>query len=424
MAVPTLGLLIYFFAVTETSALTRWIVSLACITWTVAAAFLVRRRFQYHLQALSSLVEAIRGQDYSLRASRSLEEGALGDLCLQINLLSDQLQASHRGEEEMRSLLTKVVAQINVAIVAYDSHNRIRMINPSAAQLLGGKAQEFIDQSLADTALSALNYSEQSQLIDHDFPGGEGRWQVIWQQYRYRGQPGRLLFITDLQQVLSEEEARAWQRLIRVITHEINNSLTPISSITQTLLGDFAENVDNRDLVTGLQLIGERADHLASFVREYASLARPPTPQRKLFSLDAMLQRLGQLFEEKGITVQTGDGETNIFADPAQIEQLLINLVRNGIEASSGESSAVTLSYSFEAEICKILVTDEGSGISNPSNLFVPFYSTKAKGSGIGLVLCRQIAEAHGGALSLKNRDDSKGAIATLSLPPSNRAKL
>lgn len=417
VAAPSLGLLIYFWTVTGASTQTRWIVGLICITWTVVTAVLVRRKFQYHLQALSNLVEAIRKKDYSLRSSRSQETGALGDLCRQINLLLDQLQASHRGEEELRSLLSKVVAQINVAIVACDSRHRIRMINPSAAKLLGGETQDFIDKNLDDTALSVLNYSERPQLIEHGFPGGEGRWQVVWQQYRYRGQPGRLLFVTDLQQVLSAEESRAWQRLIRVITHEINNSLTPISSITQTLLGDFSEDNDNPDLITGLQLIGERSEHLASFVREYASLAKLPTPQRKLFSLTAMLQRLGQLFEGQKVTVQAAEAAIEIYADPAQIEQLLINLVRNGIEASSDKIAVVTLSYSVEAEICEITIADEGRGISNPSNLFVPFYSTKNKGSGIGLVLCRQIAEAHGGVLSLKNRPDGKGAIATVSLP-------
>ncbi|MEH6592742.1 MAG: ATP-binding protein [Halioglobus sp.] len=420
VALPSIGLLVYFWVVSGQGLFSKVMITGLVLLWVLVMANLVRQHFLYHLRTLSTLVEAIRLEDYNFRSSRSREPGGLGELYLQVNALASQLQYSHQQEEELRSLLTKIISQINVAILAFDSEQKIRLVNPQAARLLDLPAQSLIDQSFADTAFSQLAYSTEPSLLDFRFPGAEGRWQIVWQEYRYRGRPGKLLFITDLKQVLSEEESRAWRSLIRVIAHEVNNSLTPISSISQMLLTKLQRGevpARDEDFAQGLELVASRADDLTGFIAEYARIARLPTPVMSEFSLAALLLKTAKLFADRPLLLTEPVPEITLLADPVLIEQLLINLLKNAFEASSGDSETVTLHCSYTAERCQIVVSDQGQGIANPANLFVPFYTTKPKGSGIGLVLCRQIAEAHRGYLTLENRADQRGAIATVALP-------
>jgi two-component system, NtrC family, nitrogen regulation sensor histidine kinase NtrY len=252
------------------------------------------------------------------------------------------------------------------------------------------------------------------------FPGGAGRWEVRWSTFRQDGLPHRLLVLSDLSRVLRAEEHSAWQRLMRVLGHEINNSLAPIKSLAgslRTLSQRSARPADwEQDLQSGLAVIEGRSEALARFMGAYARLARLPPPRMSPVSLTEWVRRVAAL--EDRVEVVVADGPpVEIAADGDQLDQLLINLVRNAADAAAETDGRVTLAWRVNRGTVEVLVEDEGPGLPDPGNLFVPFFTTKTNGSGIGLVLSRQIAEAHGGSLVLEQREDRSGARARLRLP-------
>jgi len=418
-AVPIVPLFYYVFNDESFSRFAQFGIVIVSVVWVVAVAANVKEDFIYHLRTLSNLVEAIRTEDYSMRSSRLSEPGELAELYQQIDSLTSKLKENRQEEFELKNLLERIVNQINVAIIACDSDDKIRMVNRLTTQLLQLSATELIGLDLEKTPLSDVLKKTGSRLVDHEFPGAAGRWQINVQHYRHEGKPGKIVFITDLKQVLGEEEISAWQRLIRVIAHEINNSLTPITSICQTLdkiLSTRAELQDDDGLRVGLAVIEERAKGLKEFISVYARIARLPEPQKINFEVEDLLQKVKRFFVDQPIVVEDTSGIT-LFGDPVHLEQLLINLIKNALEASESQQEPVTISCEKGQGVFKFEIRDSGTGISNPANLFVPFYTTKAKGAGIGLTLCRQIAAKHGGQVVLENREDGQGALAQLIIP-------
>jgi signal transduction histidine kinase len=233
-----------------------------------------------------------------------------------------------------------------------------------------------------------------------------------------------LLVLSDLSRALRDEERLAWQRIVRVIGHELNNSLAPIKSIAGTM-GTMLSKTPRpgdweSDLQSGLTIIASRADSLSRFMDAYSRLARLPSPRLQPLKVGDWVQRAAQLETRVKVELQPGPDIT-IHADGDQLEQLLINLIRNAVEATLeiNPPGRVTVTWTKSGESLEVLVDDEGPGLSNSTNLFVPFFTTKPTGSGIGLVLCRQIAEAHGGSLTLENRRSAAGSgcVARLRLP-------
>jgi two-component system nitrogen regulation sensor histidine kinase NtrY len=226
--------------------------------------------------------------------------------------------------------------------------------------------------------------------------------------------------MTDVSRSLRDEERQAWQRLIRVIGHEINNSLAPIKSIAGSLERLVARDPKpadwESDMRDGLQVIGGRADSLSRFTAAYAQLARLPAPTIEPVSLAPLVTRVAGLEQRLAVHVAGGPGVI-LRADAAQLEQLLINLVRNAVDAALVTRGGVRVGWTVTDTQVRVYVDDDGPGVSNPANLFVPFFTTKPGGSGIGLVLCRQIAEAHGGTVTLENRQPGPGCRAELVLP-------
>lgn len=430
-AVPVILLLITVFNNTQMSLVSKLLLIGFCALWLVLVAASVKEKFVYHLRTISNLVEAIRTEDYSLRSSRVREPGELAELYQQINALTSQLKELKQDEFELSHLLERIVNQIDVAIVACDVDSKIRLANRLAAKLLMSDEQQLIGQTLEQVGLQALMSDQGSSLIDHDFPGASGRWQIIAQSYRYRGKPGKIVFITDLKQVLNEEEINAWQRLIRVIAHEVNNSLTPISSICQTLESQLSKPIEQRNeenIKQGLGVIEGRAKDLRDFISVYARIAKLPEPQKMYFSVLDLLNKLQRIFSDYGVDLNDGganrsvvidvnNADFKLFGDPVHMEQVLINLIKNALEASTEHSEPVQVSVKKTIGLVEFTVIDSGNGISNPANLFVPFFTTKEKGAGIGLTLCRQIAAKHGGQLFLENRQGQRGAVATLQIP-------
>jgi nitrogen fixation/metabolism regulation signal transduction histidine kinase len=239
--------------------------------------------------------------------------------------------------------------------------------------------------------------------------------------FREAGVPHTLVIVSDLSRTLREEERRAWQRLIRVIGHEINNSLAPIKSLAGTLRqmlsrGEARPAGEGADLVEGLSLIGDRAGSLSKFVATYSQLARLPPPSKQPVALRSLLQRLASLEPFTG-TPLDAPFDVTVDADAGQLEQAIINLLRNASEATEGAQDAMHITLARTRDVAIIEIRDEGPGIANTDNLFVPFFTTKPGGSGIGLTLSRQIVEGHGGTLSLENRTGRSGCIARITLP-------
>jgi two-component system, NtrC family, nitrogen regulation sensor histidine kinase NtrY len=398
---------------------------IGALAWILAVAYAVRAGVLHHIRTLSNLIEATRAQDYSMKSTRAREPGELSELYQQISALAAGLQTDRQSEQELLSILEKVVGQINVAIVVCDSHDRIRLVNLLACTLLKSSPQELVGLDFASTPLADIPLSAEPRLLDHRFPGGAGRWQVSQQDYRHQGRQSRIIFIADLKQVLSEEEIAAWQRLIRVISHEVNNSLTPITSLCQTLTAILAKPDSTayaNDVRDGLSVIAQRAKGLKEFISVYARIARLPQPQKVLFPVAQLLDKVSGIFDRSTVRIVGSVADVQLFGDPVHLEQALINLIKNALDANNAQvrgasAPAVELSCAIRDDYCEFAVVDHGAGISNPDNLFVPFYTTKNEGAGVGLVLCRQIAARHFGDVTVENRTDGRGAVAKLVVP-------
>ena len=412
------SLLLLWFG--DYSAKVQWTLGLFIVGLWLGVSFALRERVVFPLQTLSNLLSALREEDFSIRARGQRKDDALGEVLIEMNALADTLREQRLGALEATSLLRTVMGEIPVAVFAFDPERRLRLVNRAAERLLARPAERLMGRTASELGLANCLVSEGAAIVNVAFPGGAGRWEVRMGQFRQGGLPLELLVMTDVSRSLRDEERQAWQRLIRVLGHEINNSLAPIKSIAQSLDRLLAREplpadwgTDARD---GLQVIAARADSLGRFTAAYARLARLPAPALRPIDLGALVSRVVGLERRVHVSVDAGPPVT-LAADPDQLEQLLINLVRNAVDATQGQPGAVTVGWQVQDGVARIAVDDEGPGVSNPENLFVPFFTTKPGGSGIGLVLGRQIAEAHGGALTLENRSPGPGCRALLRLP-------
>jgi nitrogen fixation/metabolism regulation signal transduction histidine kinase len=392
---------------------------LILLLW-LGLAFALRSRVVRPLQTLSNLLAALREGDYSIRARGALSGDALGEVMLEVNALGETLREQRLGALDATNLLRTVMAEIDVAVFAFDGEQKLRLVNQAGANLLAKPAEQLLGRSAAELGLAHPLSSNEARTIQFAFPGRVGRWGVRRSAFRERGLPHQLLVLSDLSQPLREEERQAWQRLIRVLGHELNNSLAPIQSIAgslRQLLTKQPSPADSReDLERGLTVIATRAEALARFMEAYARLAKLPPPRFQEVNLDALVARVVNLEKRTNVTLEPGPHLT-IRADPDQLEQLLINLLCNAVDAALETGGHVKVGWTKKNSHLDVWVRDEGQGLLNTSNLFVPFFTTKPGGSGIGLVLSRQIAEAHGGTLTLENRSIGTGCEARLRLP-------
>ncbi|MEX0330801.1 MAG: PAS domain-containing sensor histidine kinase [Puniceicoccaceae bacterium] len=373
------------------------------------------------LQTASNMLSGLREGDFSLHASYVSEVDPLGQLMLEINLLTDVL-ASHRMDAmESHALMDKVIEEIDAAVMTFDPDRRLTLANPPALKVLNIQREEIRNYFAAELNLDKALDSPPNATIHHPNPEKPGRFTVRRGHYRVGGQPHELLILIDLSRNLREEELLAWKRLIRVIGHELNNSMAPIKSLAESLQKiaqlPEPEEEDRMDLTEGLETIRQRADALTRFVQEYARLAKLPPPKLKAFSLQAMVRRIASLYDQPKVELDGRCPDVTIKADPDQLEQALLNLIKNAVEAASLTDGAVKVCWQMESETLTLHVEDTGPGIANPDNIFIPFFSTKKGGSGIGLTLSRQIIEGHDGTIELTNREDTTGCRATIQLP-------
>jgi two-component system, NtrC family, nitrogen regulation sensor histidine kinase NtrY len=398
----------------------QWTFTILIVGCFAAFIWSTREHAVRPLQTLSNLLAALREGDYSIRARGAREGSALGEVLLEVNSLGETLRQQRLGAFEATALLRTIMSEIDVAIFTFDPGRRLRLINRAGETLLARPMDKLLGKTAQELGLHACLDADDDEPLTLNFPGGSGRWGIRRSTFREQGLPHELLVLTDLSRTLREEERRAWQRLVRVLGHEMNNSLAPIKSLAaslESLLRREPLPADWKDdASSGLNSIASRADSLSRFLQAYTRLTKLPPPQKRDVDLAQLTHRVVDL--EPRIKVQVVPGpKTVIRADAAQIEQALINLVHNAVDAALETHGNVTLSCRETASCVEILVEDEGPGIMNPANLFVPFFTTKPDGSGIGLPLSRQIAEAHNGTLVLMNREDRQGARALLRLP-------
>jgi nitrogen fixation/metabolism regulation signal transduction histidine kinase len=427
VAAPSLVVALSLIALGVSAPGPRWVGLLGLPVVTVVLAMRLRRRTSYPLQSLANLLEALREGDFSLRARAWDERDALGEVTREVNLLSSTLREQRLGALEATALLRRVMEEIDVAVFAFDEDQRVRLANRAAERLVAQPAERVLGQPAADLGLADALEGEPARSFRGSFPGdpstGGGPWALRRSTFREGGRPLQLLVLADLSRALRQEERGVWQRIIRVLGHELNNSLTPVKSMAATLISllDKDPRPDDweSDVRRGLRVISERSEGLARFVGAYGQLARLPKPSKTRVAVGPWIDRVAALETRLPVRVVAGPPLV-LDADPDQLDQLLINLVRNGADAalSARPPGGVVVGWSAHAERgLEVWVDDEGPGISNPGNLFVPFFTTKPGGSGIGLALSRQIAEGHDGSLQLENRRDGPGCRAVLRLP-------
>jgi nitrogen fixation/metabolism regulation signal transduction histidine kinase len=393
------------------------------IAW-LALSLSVRDQVVRPLQTIANLLAALREGDFSIRGGRRNAGEALGTALEEINAIGQTLRDQRLGAIEASALLAKVMAEIDVAIFAFDRERRLRLVNRAGEQLLGRPPGRLIGESAESLRMSALLEGDPVRTLDSAFAGGSGRYDLRRSSFRQHGLPHELIVLTDVKRALREEERQAWQRLSRVLGHEINNSLAPIHSIAgnlrQTIRRESRPADWETDAARGLEVIERRAEALGRFTAAYARLAKLPPPRFAPVDAEAWIRRVAELDQRARVTVDSGPA-LSVWGDSDQLDQLLINLVRNAIDAALETGGGVSLAWTRSGRDIEVIVADEGPGIAEASNLFVPFFTTKPHGSGIGLVLSRQIAEAHRGSLELRDRDDPHGCRAVLRLPLSQQ---
>ena len=392
----------------------------------IGGALAVRNRAVRSLRALANLLQALREGDYSLGGQDADAEDAVGEVMVEANALSHTLHEQRLGALEAGALLNKLMADVDIAVFAFDAERQLRLANRAGEALLGASAGELLGRSAEELGLTPILAAElwgrlppgRGCVINHAFPGGAGRWEVRRRSFREGGRPHELLVISELSRAVREEERQTWQRLVRVLGHELNSSLAPIKSTAATLRsliareplpGDWREDTES-----GLAIIHDRAESLGRFIAAYAQLARLPPPARRDVEFASLVRRAASL-HGKLVVVETGP-DVQLHVDGDQIEQALINLIKNAIEATDG-AGGVRVRWRAATDGLQVEVEDDGPGLAHTDNLWVPFFTTKQGGTGIGLVLSREIIENHGGTITLENRVRGTGCVARISLP-------
>jgi two-component system, NtrC family, nitrogen regulation sensor histidine kinase NtrY len=418
----TLVALILLWTGNYSSKLQWTLTVMMVVTW-LSFAFSAQNRVMFPLRTLSNLLAALREGDFSIRARGANREDVLGEVLREVNALGETLRQQRLGALEATMLLRKVMEEIDVVVFAFDGMGHLRLVNRAGERLLNQPQELLLGRTAYELGVAECLEGETPRIAKIAFPGKSGRWEIHKGNFREGGLPHQLLVITDLSRALREEERQAWQRLIRVLGHELNNSLAPIKSVAENLgsmLGRKERASDwQEDMRSGLNIIAARTDGLARFMNAYARLAKLPPPVFQPMAVGTWVQRVVGLEPRMRVQLEPGP-EMEIHADPDQLEQLLINLLHNAVDASLETGGGVRVGWGSANGYVEVWVQDEGPGIPNPANLFVPFFTTKPGGSGIGLVLSRQIAEAHGGTLTLENSAAHHGCEAHLRLPLNN----
>jgi nitrogen fixation/metabolism regulation signal transduction histidine kinase len=396
-----------------------WVVVVTAGAATLLTALWIRSAVARRMRTVSAVLASFREGDFSVRARKTRGSAFLSDVLTELNQLGDTLREHRLGEMEAWTLLRKVMAEIDVVVLAVDEDGKIRLANEAAARVLGAPPATLLGRAASEHGLDELLRGEAPRAVRDSAALGTGPWELRRGSFRMSGRLHTLLVLSDVSGALREQEREAWKRLIRVVGHEINNSLAPIQSICESVLRTMnaAPRADDweQDVASGLGVIGRRAEALGRFTAAYATLARLPPPKLGDVDVPEWVRRAAKLEPRLAVEIQGGP-DVHVAGDADQLDQLLINLLKNAVDATleTGDGGGVRVRWSATERAVQVVVEDDGPGVSDTANLFV---TTKAGGSGVGLVLVRQIAEAHGGEATLRTRPGGRGAEATVRLP-------
>src|SRR5882762_1745415 len=292
------------------SAKVQWTLTILIVGCFLAFVSSVREHTIRPLQTMSNLLAALREGDYSIRARGARGGNALGEVLLEINSLGETLRLQRLGAFEATALLRTIMSEIDVAVFTFDPKRRLRLVNRAGETLLGQPMDKLLGKTANELALDRCLEVSEDEPLRLNFPGGSGRWGIRRSTFREEGLPHELLVLTDLSRTLREEERRAWQRLVRVLGHEMNNSLAPIKSLAaslESLLRREPPPSDwQDDARSGLKSIATRADSLSRFMEAYARLAKLPPPQREQVNLGELIRRVISLETRLSIDVRPG----------------------------------------------------------------------------------------------------------------------
>jgi nitrogen fixation/metabolism regulation signal transduction histidine kinase len=411
-----------------TAGVSFYLIAFIDIILSLLAAFVVvnsRQHSEQQIRTLSNILEAMIEGDYSLRG-RLQNNQAFQELLGSVNSLADVLSRHKLEAKESRLLLEKIMQQMDAMVLAVDDQGFIVMANDSATKLLIGN--QYSNRALHDIQLEELELGSiisvaKSGIIEFTHAQLGGEHFLIKESFLSDGKQHQLYLITSAERLLIEKERKAWQSLFRVLSHEMNNSLTPIASISQAMkksLLDENKRLNRTSLCEGVNIINERAGALNAFIASYSQLSHLPLPNKIHFNIDDSIIQIAKLFADcqlQFLDHKVSPKHMQICGDRSQLEQVLINIFKNAIEAMQQKNKVIEINYLIDDKYLHLIVSDQGAGIANSDNLFVPFYTTKSQGSGIGLSLCRQIMFNHEGMIKLRNRMDVRGAEVVLSLP-------
>lgn len=350
-------------------------------------------------------IDAIGQEDYNQFAKSAFSEGKVQEFHQQLKTLSEQLQEKKSHYDQHAFLVYQLIGQLDTPVLVFD-HKQQLVFSNDAFTYLFKQAWQLLRHSSAQ----ALGLSLSAEGWAFSDSSKRKKWQIRSSEFLNDGKTHQLLVFIDIESALRENQLSAWQQIIRVLTHEIRNSLTPVSSMAETL-SDKADN--DRDKMV-LNVITERCQHLQQFVNRYSSLSEQYQIDRQWLSVEHVVNSIAKMYAD--ITISRCGNAQKVWADSAFFEQVLINLVKNAKEAGATE---VKINFMKQDQFTVIDIVDNGHGFSNLENLFVPLYTTKLQGQGIGLSFCRRVTEQHSGVFELHNNDD-KGVTVMIILPTPN----
>src|SRR5829696_731466 len=314
----------------------RWTVtSIVLIIW-IGSAVVAYQMIQRVLFLHANLLGALREGDYSIRGTGARPGTGVDLVMTEINALGDTLQRQRTEAVESTKLLQSVMGAIDVAVFAFDPDAKLVLVNPAAERLVGRGAATLLGRDAQQLRLAAYLAGDTPRLIERPFGPESGRLELRRSTFYRDGKPHHLLVFADLSRALREEEQQAWQRIVRVLSHEINNSLTPIKSIAHSIKRMLSRVPDlprAAEIQDGLNLIETRSGALGRFLRAYAQLARLPKPQTRDVQILPLARRIAELENRLPIEVRA-TADVQVEADPDQLEQRLINIVRNAVDAT------------------------------------------------------------------------------------------
>jgi len=403
--------------------LSLWLMSLLSLTvlmkWTVFFCFFIPlglvflyfyKKIITPFYSLTSLVEAIRLEDYSLRIKDNYHSGVLHALSQEIAELSDDLQQRKQVYDQHTLLIYHLIEQLETPIVIFNNQLQLSHANAAFSKYLEKPWQA---KRLTNSESLGLVFKNGWQFTQKE---QSERWQIKHSQFVEHEKTYHLVILSNVEELLRVNQQKSWQQIIRVLSHEIRNSLTPIKSLAQTLVSQELADTKSKQ---ALQVIVDRSISLQEFVNRYGDITKNITINKSWFNTAEFIKTITVLFPQSIFSLE--NKVESICGDVVLLKQVLINLIKNGVEANGQNSESfiaitISLQHSRNEKSVVIEVTDNGQGIVNRENLFVPFYTTKKQGQGIGLSLSKNIIEQHGGRLTLVNNVDKQGATAKIYL--------